>query len=164
MGDKIRGTIAILVGSLCPVAELCVYQGTAWTGISGWSCGGVVLIGIGIWRIRRKPADTADIGAAEVRSGWARRFYGDSLQRDSGAQPGAAGGAERRHLCRGHDAAGAGYSHSIGGGIHSEAELLHALAALAPQWIAYVMSFLTLGIFWAGQQTQLNHCAKAAAT
>jgi uncharacterized membrane protein len=42
-------------------------------------------------------------------------------------------------------------------GIHSEAQLLHALAGLAPQWIAYLMSFLTLGIFWAGQQTQLNH-------
>jgi uncharacterized membrane protein len=28
---------------------------------------------------------------------------------------------------------------------------------LGPQWIAYGMSFLTLGIFWAGQQTQLNH-------
>jgi uncharacterized membrane protein len=41
--------------------------------------------------------------------------------------------------------------------IHSEAQLLHALAALSPQWIAYGMSFLTLGIFWAGQQTQLNH-------
>src|SRR5882762_10676243 len=41
--------------------------------------------------------------------------------------------------------------------VHSEAELLHALAALGPQWIAYGMSFLTLGIFWAGQQTQLNN-------
>ena len=42
-------------------------------------------------------------------------------------------------------------------GIHSEADLLRALAGLAPQGVAYVMSFLTLGIFWAGQQTQLNH-------
>jgi len=41
--------------------------------------------------------------------------------------------------------------------IHSERELLAALAAAGPQWIAYGMSFLTLGIFWAGQQTQLNH-------
>ncbi len=41
--------------------------------------------------------------------------------------------------------------------VHSEMELLQALAGLAPQWIAYLMSFLTLGIFWAGQQTQLNH-------
>jgi len=41
--------------------------------------------------------------------------------------------------------------------VHSERELLAALGALGPQWIAYGMSFLTLGIFWAGQQTQLNH-------
>jgi uncharacterized membrane protein len=41
--------------------------------------------------------------------------------------------------------------------VHSERELLYALGALGPQWIAYLMSFLTLGIFWAGQQTQLNH-------
>jgi len=40
---------------------------------------------------------------------------------------------------------------------HSEGELIAALGALAPQWIAYGMSFLTLGIFWAGQQTQLSH-------
>ena len=38
-----------------------------------------------------------------------------------------------------------------------EYQLLAALAALGPQWVAYGMSFLTLGIFWAGQQTQLNH-------
>lgn len=41
--------------------------------------------------------------------------------------------------------------------VHGERELLFALAALGPQWVAYGMSFLTLGIFWAGQQTQLNH-------
>src|ERR1700683_1194799 len=37
---------------------------------------------------------------------------------------------------------------------------LAALGALDPQWITYGMSFLTLGIFWAGQQTQLNHIAE----
>ena len=41
--------------------------------------------------------------------------------------------------------------------VHSEGELLAALSAMGPQWTAYGMSFLTLGIFWAGQQTQLNH-------
>jgi len=41
--------------------------------------------------------------------------------------------------------------------VHSEGQLLAALGAMGPQWIAYLMSFLTLGIFWAGQQTQLNH-------
>ena len=43
------------------------------------------------------------------------------------------------------------------GQVDSERRLILALGALAPQWIAYGMSFLTLGIFWAGQQTQLNH-------
>jgi uncharacterized membrane protein len=43
------------------------------------------------------------------------------------------------------------------GQVHGERELLRALGALGPQWVAYGMSFLTLGIFWAGQQTQLNH-------
>ena len=41
--------------------------------------------------------------------------------------------------------------------VHGERELLVALGALGPQWVAYGMTFLTLGIFWAGQQTQLNH-------
>jgi uncharacterized membrane protein len=41
--------------------------------------------------------------------------------------------------------------------VHTEHELLAALAGMAPQWITYGMSFLTLGIFWAGQQTQLNY-------
>jgi uncharacterized membrane protein len=41
--------------------------------------------------------------------------------------------------------------------VHGERELLASLGAFGPQWIAYCMSFLTLGIFWAGQQTQLNH-------
>ena len=41
--------------------------------------------------------------------------------------------------------------------VHSEGDLVLALGQMGPQWIAYGMSFLTLGIFWAGQQTQLNH-------
>jgi uncharacterized membrane protein len=41
--------------------------------------------------------------------------------------------------------------------VHSEGELLAALCAMGPQWLTYGMSFLTLGIFWAGQQTQLNY-------
>jgi TMEM175 potassium channel family protein len=45
--------------------------------------------------------------------------------------------------------------------IHSEHELHLALLALAPQFLTYLMSFLTLGIFWAGQQTQLNHLERA---
>jgi uncharacterized membrane protein len=42
-------------------------------------------------------------------------------------------------------------------GIHSELDLWRALIALGPRALTYVMSFLTLGIFWVGQQTQLNH-------
>ncbi len=40
--------------------------------------------------------------------------------------------------------------------IQTEADLAHAVAALAPQMVTYLMSFLTLGIFWVGQQAQLN--------
>jgi uncharacterized membrane protein len=46
--------------------------------------------------------------------------------------------------------------------VHSEGQLQTALLALAPQFIAYLMSCLTLGIFWAGQQTQLNHIARGS--
>jgi uncharacterized membrane protein len=41
--------------------------------------------------------------------------------------------------------------------IHSEHDLWRALVVLAPQHMMYMMSFLTLGIFWLGQQAQLNH-------
>ena len=41
--------------------------------------------------------------------------------------------------------------------VHSEQQLRAALLTLAPQFISYLMSCLTLGIFWAGQQTQLNY-------
>ncbi|MGC2404721.1 MAG: TMEM175 family protein [Acidobacteriaceae bacterium] len=40
--------------------------------------------------------------------------------------------------------------------IHSQGELWHSLAGSAPQLISYLMSFITLGIFWNGQQAQLN--------
>jgi uncharacterized membrane protein len=46
-------------------------------------------------------------------------------------------------------------------GLHSEAALWHELARLAPQTLTYVLSFLTLGIFWVGQQTQLNQLARS---
>src|ERR1700736_5473902 len=44
--------------------------------------------------------------------------------------------------------------------IHSEAELWQALARLAPQLLMYLTGFLTLGMFWVGQQTQLNLFAR----
>jgi uncharacterized membrane protein len=40
--------------------------------------------------------------------------------------------------------------------IHSEDDLWRALTGVAPTFGMYLMSFLTLGIFWVGQQTQLN--------
>ncbi len=45
--------------------------------------------------------------------------------------------------------------------IHSEHDLWHALVALAPRLIVFLMSVMTNGIFWVGQQTQLNHFARA---
>jgi uncharacterized membrane protein len=45
--------------------------------------------------------------------------------------------------------------------IQSEAALWHAIVALAPRVLVYLMSFLTLGIFWVGQQTQLNHLERS---
>ncbi|MFZ3218068.1 MAG: TMEM175 family protein [Candidatus Acidiferrales bacterium] len=45
--------------------------------------------------------------------------------------------------------------------VHSEQDLWRALLAISPQIVMYTMSFLTLGIFWVGQQTQLNHLARA---
>ncbi len=44
-------------------------------------------------------------------------------------------------------------------GLGKEVALLGALGDLVPHFLPYVMSFLTLGIFWVGQQTQLNHFA-----
>lgn len=41
--------------------------------------------------------------------------------------------------------------------IHSESDLWTALSGTLPQLTTYLMSFLTLGIFWNGQQAQLNH-------
>jgi uncharacterized membrane protein len=45
--------------------------------------------------------------------------------------------------------------------IHSEQGLWLALTALAPKLLMYVMSFMTLGIFWVGQQSQLNHLERS---
>ncbi len=45
--------------------------------------------------------------------------------------------------------------------VHNEHDLWRALVALAPRLVMYMMSFLTLGIFWIGQQTQLNHLVRS---
>ena len=45
--------------------------------------------------------------------------------------------------------------------IHSELDLWRILVSLGPRVLVYLMSFLTLGIFWVGQQTQLNHLSRS---
>jgi uncharacterized membrane protein len=45
-------------------------------------------------------------------------------------------------------------------GIHTDAQLLAALRDLAPRFLTYLLSFMTLGIFWNGQQTQLAYLAR----
>lgn len=45
-------------------------------------------------------------------------------------------------------------------GMHSEHDLWRVLVDLSPRVVTYLMSFLTLGIYWVGQQTQLNHLAR----
>jgi uncharacterized membrane protein len=45
--------------------------------------------------------------------------------------------------------------------IHSDQDLWQSLVALAPKLVMFVMSFMTLGIFWMGQQTQLNHLQRS---
>jgi TMEM175 potassium channel family protein len=48
-----------------------------------------------------------------------------------------------------------------GEAIRSERDLWHALAVLSPRLIIFLMSVMTNGIFWVGQQTQLNQFARA---
>lgn len=45
--------------------------------------------------------------------------------------------------------------------IHNPQDLTAALALLAPKLGVFIMSFITLGIFWVGQQTQLNFTHRA---
>ncbi len=45
--------------------------------------------------------------------------------------------------------------------IHSEAELLGALAASSHRLLPWLLSLLTLGIFWVAQQTQLSQLARS---
>jgi uncharacterized membrane protein len=45
--------------------------------------------------------------------------------------------------------------------VHNERDLWRALVALSPRLVMFAMSVLTLGIFWVGQQTQLNHLTRA---
>src|SRR5437762_3880431 len=45
----------------------------------------------------------------------------------------------------------------VSGAFQHEQELWMDLVKLAPNILTYLMSFLTLGIFWVGQQTQFNN-------
>jgi len=45
--------------------------------------------------------------------------------------------------------------------VHSERDLWHVLVVLSPRLLIFLMSVMTLGIFWVGQQTQLNHFARS---
>ncbi len=46
-------------------------------------------------------------------------------------------------------------------GLDGDWDLLVGLWSIAPHILTYFMSFLTLGIFWVGQQTQLNHFTRS---
>jgi uncharacterized membrane protein len=46
-------------------------------------------------------------------------------------------------------------------GVRGDAELWAALVGMGPQFLMFALSFMTLGIFWIGQQTQLNHLVRA---
>ncbi len=48
------------------------------------------------------------------------------------------------------------------GSFADERALARALLDLAPHLIIYLMSFITLGIFWVGQQTQINHLERSS--
>jgi ABC-type nickel/cobalt efflux system permease component RcnA len=60
MGDKIRGSIAILVGMFGLFRSYQLWH-AGLRGSTPWLllAAGLVLISIGAWRIRRKPADAA---------------------------------------------------------------------------------------------------------
>src|SRR5260370_15017592 len=45
--------------------------------------------------------------------------------------------------------------------VHTEGDLRRAVAAMSPQLLVYLMRFVTLGILWGGQQTQLNHLERS---
>jgi len=47
------------------------------------------------------------------------------------------------------------------GPIGTEAQLASALFALAPRFVTYLLSLLTLGIFWSVQQTHLQYVSRA---
>jgi len=62
MGDKIRGTIAVIFGVLGVLEGFVLYHEGYRGARLGVAALGVVVIAFGIWRIRRKPVDpTAEL-------------------------------------------------------------------------------------------------------
>lgn len=49
----------------------------------------------------------------------------------------------------------------VGEGIHTEKELFYSLCGLMPKFLAYFLSFMTLGIFWTGQSAQLRYIERS---
>jgi uncharacterized membrane protein len=47
------------------------------------------------------------------------------------------------------------------GALSSEDRVIDVVGDLAPNFLTYLMSFLTLGIFWVGQQTQLEQLERS---
>src|SRR6201996_1074438 len=45
--------------------------------------------------------------------------------------------------------------------IHNQGQLWHTLAGSTPQFVSYLLSFITLGIFWNGQQAQLSSFSRS---
>ena len=45
--------------------------------------------------------------------------------------------------------------------IHTERELIAALGQLAPRILTWLMSVMTLGMFWVGRHTQLDHLERS---
>ena len=45
----------------------------------------------------------------------------------------------------------------IGDAIHSDADLIKAFFGLTPKLLSYLLSFITLGIYWAAQSTQFHY-------
>ncbi|HKB19263.1 MAG TPA: TMEM175 family protein [Candidatus Dormibacteraeota bacterium] len=50
---------------------------------------------------------------------------------------------------------------TLAGSHPTESQLWDFLKSLAPKVLVYTMSFMTLGIFWLGQGTQLGHLARS---
>ena len=90
------------------------------------------------------------MGAADsMTAPWYNRFAGQSVERMAALSDGIFAVAMTLLVLDLHVPAREG--------VHTEGQLCAALAAMAPQLVSYLMSFLTLAIFWNGQQVQMNH-------